>query len=154
MKHRPQDEVIMDGLLQYLESKHSATEVPVAAALYDKDLTLLSMSTNKRESTGDPSAHAEICVLREIGQKRGNWNLEGLTLFVTLEPCLMCAGAILQARISRVVFGAFNTEISSGSTIELMRAGNTQLEVVGGVREEKCSLVLSKWFSKQRIEKG
>ena len=154
MKSRPQDEAIMDGLLQYLESKNSATEVPVAAALYDKDLTLLSMSTNNKELTSDPSAHAEICVLRELGQKRGNWNLEGLTLFVTLEPCLMCAGAILQARISRVVFGAFNTEISSGSTIELMRAGNTQLEVVGGVREEKCSLVLSKWFSKQRIEKG
>jgi tRNA(adenine34) deaminase len=111
------------------------------------------MSTNKRESTGDPSAHAEICALREVGLKRGNWNLEGLTLFVTLEPCLMCAGAILQARISRVVFGAFNTEISSGSTIELLREGNTQLEVVGGVREEKCSLVLSKWFSEQRIEK-
>jgi tRNA(adenine34) deaminase len=154
MKSKPQDEAIMDGLLQYLESKNSATEVPVVAALYDKDLTLLSMSTNKRESTADPSAHAEICVLRELGQKRGNWNLEGVTLFVTLEPCLMCAGAILQARISRVVFGAFNTEISSGSTIELMRAGNTQLEVFGGVREEKCSLVLSKWFSKQRIEKG
>ena len=154
MKPRPQDEAIMDGLLQYLESKNSATEVPVVAGLYDKDLTLLSMSTNKRESTADPSAHAEICVLRELGQKKGNWNLEGLTLFVTLEPCLMCAGAILQARISRVVFGAFNTEISSGSTIELMRAGNTQLEVVGGVRDEKCSLVLSKWFSKQRIEKG
>jgi tRNA(adenine34) deaminase len=154
MKSKPQDEAIMDGLLQYLESKNSATEVPVVAGLYDKDLTLLSMSTNKRESTGDPSAHAEICVLREVGQERGNWILEGLTLFVTLEPCLMCSGAILQARISRVVFGAFNTEISSGSTIELMRAGNTQLEVVGGVREEKCSLVLSKWFSKQRIEKG
>jgi tRNA(adenine34) deaminase len=154
MKPRPQDEAIMDGLLQYLESKNSAAEIPVAAALYDKDLTLLSMSTNKRESTGDPSAHAEICVIRELGQKRGNWNLEGVTLFVTLEPCLMCAGAILQARISRVVFGAFNTEISSGSTIEHLRQGNTQLEVVGGVREEKCSLVLSKWFSKQRIEKG
>jgi tRNA(adenine34) deaminase len=154
MKPRPQDEAIMEGLLQYLESKNSATEVPVAAALYDKDLTLLAMSTNKRESTADPSAHAEISVLRELGQKKGNWNLEGLTLFVTLEPCLMCAGAILQARISRVVFGAFNTDISSGSTIELMRAGNAQLEVVGGVREEKCSLMLSKWFSKQRIEKG
>jgi tRNA(adenine34) deaminase len=154
MKPRPQDEAIMDGLLQYLESKNSTTEVPVVAGLYDNDLELLAMSTNKRESTGDPSAHAEICALREVGLKRGNWNLEGLTLFVTLEPCLMCAGAILQARISRVVFGAFNTEISSGSTIELLRAGNTQLEVVGGVREEKCSLVLSKWFSKQRIEKG
>jgi tRNA(adenine34) deaminase len=154
MKPRPQDEAIMEGLLQYLESKNSATEVPVAAGLYDKDLTLLAMSTNNKELTSDPSAHAEICALREVGQKKGNWNLEGLTLFVTLEPCLMCAGAILQARISRVVFGAFNTEISSGSTIELLRAGNTQLEVVGGVREEKCSLVLSKWFSKQRIEKG
>ena len=154
MKPRPQDEAIMDGLLQYLESKNSATEVPVAAGLYDKDLTLLAMSTNQRESTADPSAHAEICVLREVGQKTSNWNLDGLTLFVTLEPCLMCAGAILQARISRVVFGAFNTDISSGSTIELMRAGNAQLEVVGGVREEKCSLVLSKWFSKQRIKEG
>jgi tRNA(adenine34) deaminase len=154
MKPRPQDEAIMDRLLQYLESKNSATEVPVAAALYDKDLTLLAMSTNNKELTSDPSAHAEICVLREAGQKRGNWNLEGLTLFVTLEPCLMCAGAILQARISRVVFGAFNTEISSGCTIELLRAGNAQLEVVGGVREEKCSFVLSKWFSEQRIEKG
>jgi tRNA(adenine34) deaminase len=67
---------------------------------------------------------------------------------------MMCAGAILQARISRVVFGAFNTEISSISTIELLREGNSQLEVFGGVRDEKCSLVLSKWFSKQRIEKG
>ena len=154
MKPRPQDEAIMDGLLEYLESKNSGTEVPVAAALYDKDLTLLAMSTNQRESTADPSAHAEICVLREVGQKRSNWNLEGLTLFVTLEPCMMCAGAILQARISRVVFGAFDTEISSISTIELLREGNSQLEVVGGVRVEKCSLVLSKWFSKQRIEKG
>jgi len=154
MKPRPQDEAIMDGLLEYLESKNSGTEVPVAAALYDKDLTLLTMSTNQRESTADPSAHAEICVLREVGQKRSNWNLEGLTLFVTLEPCMMCAGAILQARISRVVFGAFNTEVSSISTIELLRAGNSQLEVVVGVRDENCSLVLSKWFSKQRIEKG
>jgi tRNA(adenine34) deaminase len=154
MKPRLQDEAIMDGLLEYLESKNSGTEVPVAAALYDKDLTLLAMSTNQRELTADPSAHAEICVLREVGQKRGNWNLEGLTLFVTLEPCMMCAGAILQARISRVAFGAFNTEISSISTIELLREGNAQLEVVGGVRDEKCSLVLSKWFSKKRIEKG
>jgi tRNA(adenine34) deaminase len=112
------------------------------------------MSTNQRELTADPSAHAEICVLREVGKKRSNWNLEDLTLFVTLEPCMMCAGAILQARISRVVFGAFNTEVSSISTIELLREGNSQLEVVGGIRDEKCSLVLSKWFSKQRIEKG
>ena len=154
MKPRPQEEAIMDGLLEYLEYKNSGAEVPVAAALYDKDLTLLAMSTNQRELTADPSAHAEICVLREVGRKRSNWNLDGLTLFVTLEPCMMCAGAILQARISRVVFGAFNTEVSSISTIELLREGNAQLEVVGGVREEKCSMVLSKWFSKQRIEKG
>jgi len=154
MKPRLQDEAIMDGLLEFLGTTNPAKEVPVAAGVYDSNLKPLALSTNHRESTSDPSAHAEICVLREIGQKRGNWNLEGLTLFVTLEPCLMCAGAILQARISRVVFGAFNPEISSGSTIELLRAGSTQLEVVGGVREEKCSLVLSKWFSKQRIEKG
>jgi tRNA(adenine34) deaminase len=66
----------------------------------------------------------------------------------------MCAGAILQSRISRVVFGAFRSEISSDSTIDLLRAGNSRLEVVGGVRNQECSSVLSQWFSKQRIEKG
>jgi tRNA(adenine34) deaminase len=154
MKPRLQDEAVMDVLLEFLATNNPAKEVPVAAGIYDSNLKPLALSANHRESTSDPSAHAEICVLREIGQKTGKWNLEGLTLFVTLEPCLMCAGAILQARISRVVFGAFNSEISSESTIDLLRAGNTQLEVVGGVRNEKCSIVLSQWFSKQRIKKG
>jgi len=153
MKHRPQDEAIMDGLLQYLESKNSATEVPVAAALYDKDLTLLSMSTNKRESTGDPSAHAEICVLREIGQKRGNWNLEGLTLFVTLEPCLMCAGAILQSRLKRLVFGAFDQKAGAvGSSLDVIRDARalTKVEVVSGVLEKECAELLTDFFATKR----
>ena len=154
MKPRLQDEAIMDGLLEFLGTNNPAQEVPVAAGIYDSNLIPLSLSTNRRESTSDPSAHAEICVLREAGQVTGNWNLEGLTLFITLEPCLMCAGAILQSRISRVVFGAFSSEISSDSTIDLLRAGNSRLEVVGGVRNKECSLVLSQWFRKQRIEKG
>ena len=155
MKPRPQDEAIMEGLLQYLESKNSATEVPVAAALYDKDLTLLSMSTNKRESTADPSAHAEVCVLREIGQKRGNWNLEGLTLFVTLEPCLMCAGAILESKISRLVFGAFDIEKSFNlSGNEIIRESGQKIEVIGGVLEKKCQLVMRNWFEHHRQKKG
>jgi tRNA(adenine34) deaminase len=154
MKPRLQDEAIMDGLLEFLGTNNPAKEVPVAAGVYDSNLKPLALSTNHRESTSDPSAHAEICVLRETGQVTGNWNLEGLTLFITLEPCLMCAGAILQSRISRVVFGAFSSEISSDSTIDLLRASNSRLEVVGGVRNQECSLVLSQWFSKQRIEKG
>jgi tRNA(adenine34) deaminase len=117
-------------------------------------MNLVSQSLNQRETTNDPSAHAEICVLRQAGIHNQNWNLEGFTLYVTLEPCLMCAGAILQSRISRLVFGAFNPGDSSKSTITLLRVSNPQLEVVGGVLDKECSQLISQWFSHQRLLKG
>ena len=150
MKIGSQDQEIMSDLLDYLKNSPIVMEVPVAAAVYDQNLKQVAVSHNLRELTSDPSAHAEIVALRKAGQMFGNWNLEGFTIYVTLEPCLMCAGAILQSKISRVVFGAFNPETTSQSSVELLRNGNPQLEVVGGVNEEECSTYISQWFSDQR----
>ena len=150
MKIRSQDQEIMSDLLDHLKNSTEVIEVPVAAAVYDQDLNQISVAQNLRELTSDPIAHAEIVALRKAGQININWNLEGFSLYVTLEPCLMCAGAILQSKISRVVFGAFNPETTSQSSVELLRNGNPQLEVVGGVNEEECSTFLTQWFSEQR----
>ena len=150
MKIRSQDQGIMSDLLDYLKNAPAVMEVPVAAAVYDQNQKQVAISHNLRESTSDPSAHAEIVALRKTGQIFGNWNLAGFSLYVTLEPCLMCAGAILQSKISRVVFGAFNPATTSQSSIELLRNRNPQLEVVGGVNEEECSTYLTQWFSEQR----
>jgi tRNA(adenine34) deaminase len=140
----------MNDLLDYLKDSPIAMEVPVAAAIYDQNLKQVAISHNLRELTSDPSAHAEVVALRKAGQMFGNWNLEGCSIYVTLEPCLMCAGAILQSKISRVVFGAFNPETTSQSSVELLRNSSPQLEVVGGVNEEECSTYLTQWFSEQR----
>ena len=150
MKIRSQDQEIMSDLLDHLKNSTEVIEVPVAAAVYDQGLNRISVAQNLRELTLDPSAHAEIVALRKAGQINSNWNLEGFSLYVTLEPCLMCAGAILQSKISRVVFGAFNPETTSHSSVELLRNSNPQVEVVGGVNEEECSTFLTRWFSEQR----
>ena len=154
MKIREIDQEIMSDLLDYLRTTSDALEVPVAAAIYDQQGKQVSVAQNLREQTADPSAHAEIVALRTAGQINKNWNLEGFSLYVTLEPCLMCAGAILQSKISRVVFGAFNPETSSQSSVELLRNGNPQIEVVGGVKEKECSTYITQWFSEQRKSKG
>ncbi len=150
MKSRSQDQEILSELLDYLKNSPAVLEVPVAAAVYDQNLKQVDIAHNLRELTSDVSAHAEIVALRKAGQLFGNWNLEGCSIYVTLEPCLMCAGAILQSKVSRVIFGAFNPETTSQSTVELLRTGNSQLEVVGGVNEEECSTYLTQWFSEQR----
>jgi tRNA(adenine34) deaminase len=150
VKIRSQDQEIMSDLLDYLKNSHAVLEVPVVAALYDQNLKQVAIAHNLREVTSDPSAHAEVVALRKAGQQFGNWNLEGLSIYVTLEPCLMCAGAILQSKISRVIFGAFNSETTSQSSVELLRNGNPQLEVLGGVNEKECSTYLTQWFNEQR----
>jgi tRNA(adenine34) deaminase len=154
MKPRPNDVEIIDILLGSLSSTLESPEVPVAAAIYDSEMNQISHSLNKRESTNDPTAHAEICVIRDAGTKNQNWNLAGFSLFVTLEPCFMCAGAILQSRISRVVIGAFNPGSTSSSTLSFLRSNDLKLEIVTGVKDKECSQLISTWFSNQRLLKG
>jgi tRNA(adenine34) deaminase len=143
----------MSDLLDYLKTAPNTTEVPVAAAIFDQQQKQVAIAQNLREQTVDPIAHAEIVALRAVSQINNNWNLEGFSLYVTLEPCLMCTGAVLQSKISRVVFGAFNPETTSQSSVELLRNGNPQIEVVGGVNEKECSTYLTQWFSEQRKSK-
>jgi tRNA(adenine34) deaminase len=149
VKIHSHDQEIMRDLLLTLKNAPNSQDVPVAAAVYDSGQNLISRAVNQREFSSDPTAHAEILALKEAGQKNSNWILKSFTLYVTLEPCLMCAGAILQSRISKVIFGAFSPE-SSQSYLDLLRGTNAELEIVGGVNADECGLVLSQFFTQQR----
>jgi len=114
---------------------------------------IIASAVNDREASQDPTGHAEILALRAGGQVIGDWRLEGCTLIVTLEPCVMCSGAILEARISRVIFGAYDLRKgAAGSAYDLLRDARlgSGLEVIGGVLEAECSELLSDFFGEQR----
>lgn len=131
----------------------AAGEIPVGAIVTDAAGAALGEGRNLREETGDPTAHAEIVALRQAAAALGTWNLEGCTLTVTLEPCLMCAGAILQARVSRVVFGAWDAKAgAAGSVYDVLRDRRlpVRAEVVGGVHEEAASALLQTFFDARR----
>lgn len=124
-------------------------DVPVAAFVLDADGTLLGSGRNERELRQDPTAHAEILALREAAATRGDWRLEDTTLVVTLEPCVMCAGAIVAARVPRVVFGAWDEKAgASGSVYDVLRDRrlNHRVEVFAGVEAEACSGLLTEFF--------
>ncbi len=126
---------------------NSSTDIPVAAMLV-KDTQILARSLNERERKQSILAHAELLVLEKAAKQLGDWNLSGTTLYVTLEPCPMCAGAILQSHVSRVVFGAY--EAKSGAFGSRYQLANANLEVVGGVCELECAELLRQFFSQLR----
>lgn len=131
----------------------SSLEVPVAAVLYSPGGDLVSVGTNNREGALDPTGHAEIVALRKGAVALKDWRLDGCTLVVTLEPCIMCAGAILAARIKTVVFGAFDRrEGAGGSLYDLLRDSrlHNSAEVVPGVLEKDCANLLSDFFGTKR----
>lgn len=127
----------------------SAGDVPVGAVVLAPDGSLLASGHNEREATGDPTAHAEVLAIRRAARRTGEWRLTGCTLVVTLEPCVMCAGAIVQSRIDRVVYGARDEKAgAAGSLWDLVRDQrlNHRPEVVSGVLEEECSAQLTAFF--------
>ncbi|RII11963.1 tRNA-specific adenosine deaminase [Streptomyces sp. YIM 130001] len=124
-------------------------DVPVGAVLLSAEGDLLATGHNEREATGDPTAHAEVLAVRRAAAARGGWRLTGCTLVVTLEPCAMCAGALVQSRVDRVVYGARDEKAgAAGSQWDLLRDRrlNHRPEVVAGVLEEECAAVLSRFF--------
>ena len=128
-------------------------DVPVGAVILNANGDLISTGNNQRELLNDPTAHAEIVAIRHAATALGNWRLDGCIIVVTLEPCAMCAGAIAQSRISKVVFGAWDEKAgASGSVWDLLRDPRAlhKVEVTSGVLEEECGVMLKEFFSEQR----
>jgi tRNA(adenine34) deaminase len=128
-------------------------DVPVGAVVLAPTGELLGEGCNQREAWADPTAHAEVVALRAAAKAAGSWRLDGCTLVVTLEPCPMCAGALMLSRVARVVLGAWDPKLgATGSVWDVVRdrRATHRVEVVGGVREEECSQVLLDFFATQR----
>jgi len=147
------DEKFIDIAIEEALLAFSKGEVPVGAVItLGRDI--LAKSHSSPISMVDPSAHAEILAIRNASSKLGNYRLIGTTLYVTLEPCIMCAGAIIQSRIQRVVFGADDPKgggVSSLYRILSDKRLNHSVEVTGGVRKDACAEILSRFFREKRI---
>ena len=146
------DEKFMTLALQEAKKSQEMNEVPVGAIVVMDD-EILSKSHNQPISQNDPTSHAEINAIRKASQNLGNYRLTGATLYVTLEPCAMCYGAIAHARISRLVFGAYDPKTGvCGSSINLYEQGcfNHTPQITGGILEKDCSILLKDFFKERR----
>jgi len=155
MRHADADVAAMREALELARQSLLADDedVPVGALVLGPNRRVLASSANRREALTDPTAHAEVVVLREAALALGDTHLVGCTLVVTLEPCPMCAGAAQLARVDRVVFGAWNDEYgAAGSTWDLLRDRRLshRPEVVGGVLAEECRAVVRQFFARRR----
>ena len=143
----------MQQAISLAQEVKSSGDVPVGALIVNEAGEILSSGKNEREKNNDPTAHAEIVAIRKASEKIGSWRLDDLTLIVTLEPCVMCAGAILQSRIKRLVFGAFDQKAGAvGSCHDVVRdvRALTKVEVVSGVLENECAKLLTDFFATKR----
>ena len=147
----------MRAALDEARSSSASADVPVGAVLLDESGAVVGRGHNEREATGDPTGHAEVVALRQAADARGSWRLDGCTLVVTLEPCTMCAGAIVLARLDRLVFGAYDPKAGAvGSLWDVVRDRrlNHRPEVVGGVLADECGAVLRSFFEARRDFSG
>ncbi|WP_300265319.1 tRNA adenosine(34) deaminase TadA [Microbacterium sp.] len=143
----------MRRALELAAEAAAAGEVPVGAVVLDHAGRVVGEGRNTREESHDPTGHAEIVAMRRAAASVGSWNLETHTLVVTLEPCVMCAGAILQARLDRVVFGAWDDKAgAAGSMYDLLRDRRLpyRAEVIGGVEEQASTALLRDFFERRR----
>ena len=128
-------------------------DVPIGAVVVDGHGLVIGRGRNEREARQDPTAHAEMLALREAAARRKSWRLDGCTLVVTLEPCVMCAGAVVLARVGRLVLGAWDPKAgATGSTRDVVRDArlNHRADVVGGVRADECAALLRDFFAMHR----
>jgi tRNA(adenine34) deaminase len=131
-----------------------AGEVPIGAIVVDGSGTVIGRGHNQREAIADPTAHAEVLAIRDAAARRGGWRLDGCSLVVTLEPCTMCAGAIVLARLDRLVYGATDPKAGAvGSLWDVVRDRrlNHRAEVVSGIRADECGELLRSWFQTRRL---
>jgi len=147
------DDLAMRRALALAAEAAAVEEIPVGAVVLDAAGRIVAEGRNTREETHDPTGHAEVNALRAAAAALGSWNLDGHTLVVTLEPCVMCAGAILQSRISRVVFGAWDDKAgAAGSMYDLLRDRRLpyRAEVIGGTAAEPATALLRNFFESRR----
>jgi tRNA(adenine34) deaminase len=144
---------LMQQALALANQAATFDDVPVGALVVNDQGEIIGVGENLREKNNDPTAHAEIVAIKNAAQKIGNWRLDDLTMVVTLEPCAMCAGAIVQTRMKRLVFGAFDEKAGAvGSIWDVVRDTRalTKIEVVSGVLENECAQVLTNFFKGKR----
>ena len=149
----PDDAALMRLAIEQARLADMTGDVPVGAVVVDGNGVVLGSGRNEREATHDPTAHAEILAIRTAAVARGTWRLEDCALVVTLEPCTMCAGAAVLARLQRVVYGATDPKAGAvGSLWDVVRDRrlNHRPEVVAGVLAEECQTLLRTWFGERR----
>ena len=144
-------EEYMELALALAREAGNAGEVPVGCVIADANGKIIGSGRNRREEEHDASAHAEIEAIRMACDAVGDWRLSGCTIFVTLEPCPMCAGAIINARVERVVYGAYDKKAGSfGTMLDLTNYPLYKPEIEGGVLSDECSAILSEFFKAKR----
>lgn len=131
-------------------AKNSGADIPVGALIV-KDNNIIASACNEKEKNNDPSAHAEILAIRQAASHLNNWRLDDCELYVTLEPCPMCAWAILQSRIKAVYFGSFDEQYGAlGSVLDLRKQAGSKLKVYGGILEKECDDILKNFWEQKR----
>ncbi len=154
MNLQAQQSAMRLALAEAQKAIDASADVPVGTVLLGPDGDVVAVGRNERELHSDPTAHAEIVAIRSATQARGDWRLEDTTLVVTLEPCVMCAGAIVAARIGRVIFGAWDSPAgASGSLYDILRDSRLgkPVEVYGGVLADEANLQLREFFVQRRM---
>lgn len=149
------DEKFMKVAITQARKAYAIDEVPIGCVIVQND-KIIARGYNRRNIDKNTLAHAELSAIRKASKKTGDWRLEDCTMYVTLEPCQMCAGAIVQSRMKRVVIGSMNAKAGcAGSILNLlqMQQFNHQVEITRGVREEECSQMLSQFFRELRERK-
>lgn len=135
------------------KAKKTTKDIPIAALIV-KNNEIIALETNKREQNNQTTAHAEILAIKEANKKLNSWRLDNCDIYVTLEPCPMCAWAIINARFKNVYFGSYDTKYGAfGGAINLIHLANSKINVKGGILEDECNELLKNYFEKLRNEK-